>query len=173
VSWRDREWAQFNDEERKQFYGASATASTRERRSQGWLRRGPSLRVFVWGLVAVAALVVSAFVYKTRSHAVSSVAAPPVVYSGPVVSRNGYAFACTSELFDTDKWLCAEWRALVPGQVAQSAVDTGESCGYRHADQASGRWSCDEVTPPRDVVPMPLPPVPQLAPAPADPGPLA
>lgn len=185
VTWRDRDWARFNDQERKQLYGSSParpfTSDTRSRDTghpvHHVVRKGRSLRLLVWALVAVALGFVSGFVHDATSHAGRSgyaglpvISGPPPVYGGPVVSSDGYAFACTAQLLDVDKWVCAEWRALVPGQVAQSAVDTGEPCGYRHADQASGKWSCDQVTRPRDVVPMPSPPFPQRAPEPAPAG---
>lgn len=172
MGWRDRDWARFTDEERRQFYGGGPSSPLPSRPSPASPRtslrpivhspagRGsstPSLRFVVWSAVGVAAILVGALAYAARSRldsrAVHPSPATGVVYSGPIGywrSNPHQQLACTGESANTRLrvWVCTSWQNLQPGQVTRPAVDPGGPCGVRHVDQTTGEWVCDSIMPP-------------------------
>jgi hypothetical protein len=171
MSWRDRDWARFTDDERRRLWGGgSRSSSTLDFRwperspvplAEQRAGRAPSLRVLVWGTVAVAAIGVIALAYAARVRVDSPrpPVAPRVYADGPTrVGPGGDRVACTLEALNTrvGAWVCIGWAILQPGQVALQAFDPGGPCGLRHADQATGRWMCDGVAAPNpDSLPNP------------------
>jgi hypothetical protein len=169
VSWRDRDWARFTNEERRQFYGDS-----------GYRSSFPSIpsqaqRVVFWCLILVAAGAVAGYAYTSRSDRVSpgqaSPTLPSVIYGGQMAyAGSGDPYenaqqACTSEAANTrlGVWVCVTWTIIQPGQTARPAIDPGGQCGVRHVDQTTGTWFCDRVTPP-DPDSLPTPSVTQPRP---------
>jgi hypothetical protein len=156
VSWRDRDWARFTDEERRLLYGGGSG-----------LRSVPSLqtewsRLLVWGLVVMALAAVIGFAWATRSHRASpSPPRPgPVVYGEQLLAtvtgglyRADEGLTCTTEAVNVryGVWVCEGFAIVQPGQVARTAVASAGPCGVRHVDQATGRWVCDHVTRPTRV----------------------
>jgi hypothetical protein len=163
VSWRDRDWARFTDEERQLFYGGWSGSRPCPPSQTEWSR------LVVWGFVGMAIAAVIGFAWATRSHRASP--SPPklgpVVYGEQVLQTGtgGYYRAaddltCTTESLNVRfrVWVCQAYTIVQPGQVARTAVDSdaGGQCGVRHADQETGRWVCDHVAPPdQNSVPNP------------------
>jgi hypothetical protein len=151
MSWRDRDWARLTDDERRRLWGGGSCASSSAAPHAG--TGEPGLRTLVWGVVAAAAVGVFALAYT--AHARLDSPGPHVtslVYAGgPTrVGPGGERIACTEEAFSAraGAWVCTAWAILQPGQVALQALDPGGPCGVRHADQSTGRWVCDHVSPP-------------------------
>ncbi len=182
MSWRDRDWARFSEEERQLFYGSvSAPRSCPPPSPRGWSR------LLVWGLLGAAVIAVSAMasVARFRSDASQVInvptpggqldspypGQPPVVYSGQDAYGKGLGgrLACTAEVVNTRlrAWVCTMWQIVKRGQVTRPAIDPGGPCGVRHVDQVLGRLVCDSVVPPD---PNSVPPVRPL-PTPATPDP--
>ena len=153
MSWRDREWARFTDDERRLSYGGGSGLRPFPPSQADWSR------LLVWGLVAAAAAAVIGFAWATRSHRAlpSSPQQGPVVYGEQVLATGTGGFyraadglTCTSESLNVrlGVWVCDAFAIVQPGHVARSAVDPGGPCGVRHADQETGTWVCDHVAPP-------------------------
>lgn len=140
MSWRDRDWARFTDEEREHFYGGVSLRS---------------VSPVAWALFAVAVLLIGLYAYTVRDRSprpYPPVSKPaPVVYSGAYGENRaipGQQVACTAEGMQLGDWVCTYWQILQPGQTARPAKDPGGPCGVRHVDQATAAWVCDSTIPP-------------------------
>jgi hypothetical protein len=158
VSWRDREWARFTDEERRLLYGGGRSGC----RSHGNpLAQPVTPGRLAWAAVGVLALVVSLFsLYAHRRAKLVAPAPPvsPVVYGGATGQVGRDRVACTAESANIriNAWVCTEWTILQPGQLVAPARSRGGPCGVRHVDQPTGQWVCDALTPPNpDLLPSP------------------
>src|SRR3954466_14161531 len=116
VSWRDRDWARFTDEERSRFFGSPAAPSC---------GRQVSLRPIVWSVLGIAVLAVVVLSYVGRMPGAipsndlpGGEAAPAnarVVYSGQTGDDGRLACTTQSANFELRVWVCTEWTILHAG----------------------------------------------------------
>jgi len=158
VSWHDRDWARWTDEERRRFCAAPGGAPATPRRS---LHPGG-----LWAVLATLVASVLGFAgYANRPWAAPSApAAPAVVYGeqavpiagGPLPPASagdprapgGSGTVCTDEIAEAGAWVCATYDVLAPGQSAASAAPAAVPCANeRTADQSTGRWVCADSLP--------------------------
>lgn len=146
MSWRDRDWARFTDEERSRLYGG-----------------GSSISPAGWVALTVAAIAICAFAYVYLPGRSPTRPAQVVYSDGVEVGGRVERLTCTGQTANTRLgiWVCTNYQILQPGQTVVRARDPGGPCGIRHVDQRAGAWVCDRVKPPRQGLPPVRPPSPQ------------
>src|SRR5919198_3942883 len=149
VSWHDRDWARWTDEERRRFYGAAPSgAPSRARRSLH-----PS---GLWTVLAT--LIVSVLGFAGYANRPWSAAAAPsaalVVYGDQAVpaagepvpapmAPGGRRTVCTDEVERGGAWTCMTYAVLMQDQSAAQAAPPPVPCTTeRVVDQSLGRWVC-------------------------------
>lgn len=143
MGWQDRDWAKWNDDERRRFFGSGG--SPRSGRHGGF---APG--AFLAVVVSLVAVVVGQsqgidLLHLGRAHA--SIPIAPLYGTGVVVKSfdGSENVSCTALSFDSlGEAHCAGWTYLVPGERAAPAagMPARGTCATAEANQISGTWVC-------------------------------
>ena len=143
MGWQDRDWAKWNDDERRRFLGSGG--SSRSGRHGGFAP-GAFLAVVV-SLVAVVVGQSQGINLLHLGHTHATIPTVPLYGTGVVVkSLSGSEnVSCTAVSFDSlGGTHCTGWTYLLPGERAAPAagMPARGTCATAEADQISGTWVC-------------------------------
>jgi hypothetical protein len=146
MGWRERDWARFDDAERRAFYGApprkGATVSGR-----------PLRTVLLCLLVSALAGTLLAVHQVPTLHGTSAPPAPAVIYgiqgTQHVVgfAPNSTGTACTEEEFRDGAWQCGIWTINFHHVPVAAPRPYNGPCVREEVDQDRGAWTCLEAPP--------------------------
>jgi hypothetical protein len=119
-------------------------------------RRIDALRVLVWGLTALTAVVVIGTVWAGWGRSDPSAQAVQQSYPLQIVfgdrgtnvavpyGENGSESVCTDKVYDNGSgdWRCTSWSVDSGGLPISAAMPYDGPCDEMQVDQSSGKWTC-------------------------------
>ena len=145
MSWQERDWARWTDEERGRFVdGHGAPARTqlglRSQRNELML-----LAMLVSVVASLACWQFHLFSFPVSAPHAAAVPTAPFVYGTGLAHNGASDMTCTAMVSDArGSPSCTVWTILVPGQQAVQALQlpAGSTCPAVIADQHTGHWAC-------------------------------
>lgn len=147
MGWRERDWARFDDAERRAFYGAPA-------RSGGFPSSQAVRALLLALLVSLLGGTLLAIGHLQLLRRPVGPAAPKVIYGiqGTVHALNfvpdSTGTACTEEVFTGRAWQCTSWTINYRHVPVVVPRPYNGACTHEIADQELGAWTCVDATPP-------------------------